>query len=238
MALRFLCPKDDNLVLSVPDGTGVAWAYQLGEYKCDVCNTTYHFNDLRAESKWMTASASIPATLKGDLAMACNYSGRTYSDGSLICANGRELKCSGGSWQETGFRCGTRAGFTTATLSIQQELLDTSLSPQQLQDLGNLILESLRLDLDLERKPDASGSEGAGEMKLMREPTDSSGNAQGERGKISWELSINQPSGGTASVNANASIQTGGGWQLGAGVSGDKGGVRDVSIRGGWGKTF
>ena len=35
----------------------------------------------------------------------CLYAGKAYAEGSLICVNGRELKCSGGSWQETGYAC-------------------------------------------------------------------------------------------------------------------------------------
>lgn len=35
----------------------------------------------------------------------CNYNGTSYSEGALICANGRELRCSGRQWQETGYDC-------------------------------------------------------------------------------------------------------------------------------------
>lgn len=35
----------------------------------------------------------------------CKFGGKDYSEGSLICLNGRELKCSGGEWKETGYRC-------------------------------------------------------------------------------------------------------------------------------------
>lgn len=37
--------------------------------------------------------------------MSCLFDGEEYSDGALICSNGRELKCSGNSWQETGYTC-------------------------------------------------------------------------------------------------------------------------------------
>ena len=37
---------------------------------------------------------------------SCTYAGTQYSEGALICANGRELRCSGGEWKETGFACG------------------------------------------------------------------------------------------------------------------------------------
>jgi hypothetical protein len=37
--------------------------------------------------------------------MACYSGGFEYSEGSLICSNGRELRCSGGAWQETGYSC-------------------------------------------------------------------------------------------------------------------------------------
>lgn len=35
----------------------------------------------------------------------CYYDGFEYSEGSLICVNGRELKCRSGQWQETGYSC-------------------------------------------------------------------------------------------------------------------------------------
>lgn len=35
----------------------------------------------------------------------CKSGGVEYSEGALICSNGRELKCSGGSWHETGYSC-------------------------------------------------------------------------------------------------------------------------------------
>ncbi len=37
--------------------------------------------------------------------MSCQYNGNEYSAGSLICKNGRELKCDGESWMETGYTC-------------------------------------------------------------------------------------------------------------------------------------
>ena len=37
--------------------------------------------------------------------MACMYNGRSYAEGSLTCQNGREMKCRGGEWQETGYPC-------------------------------------------------------------------------------------------------------------------------------------
>jgi hypothetical protein len=37
----------------------------------------------------------------------CKHNGVEYSEGSLLCMNGREVKCSGGSWSETGYRCVT-----------------------------------------------------------------------------------------------------------------------------------
>jgi len=38
----------------------------------------------------------------------CRYKGSLYSEGSLICVNGRELKCSSGEWHETGYTCGSQ----------------------------------------------------------------------------------------------------------------------------------
>lgn len=39
--------------------------------------------------------------------MTCTYNGRSYAEGSLTCQNGREMKCRGGEWQETGYPCST-----------------------------------------------------------------------------------------------------------------------------------
>ena len=35
----------------------------------------------------------------------CKFDGREYSEGSIICCNDKELKCSGGEWVETGLQC-------------------------------------------------------------------------------------------------------------------------------------
>lgn len=37
--------------------------------------------------------------------MSCTNNGTSYSEGALICSNGRELRCSGAGWQETGYSC-------------------------------------------------------------------------------------------------------------------------------------
>ena len=37
--------------------------------------------------------------------MSCTFDGRPYSEGSLICSNGKELRCSGSQWSETGYTC-------------------------------------------------------------------------------------------------------------------------------------
>ena len=37
--------------------------------------------------------------------MVCQFAGQEYSEGALICSNGRELRCSGGGWAETGYEC-------------------------------------------------------------------------------------------------------------------------------------
>jgi hypothetical protein len=50
--------------------------------------------------------------------MTCSFGGANYSEGSLICSNGRELKCSGGAWQETGYAC-TLLSEVNATEYIQ-----------------------------------------------------------------------------------------------------------------------
>ena len=46
--------------------------------------------------------------------MTCTYNGKSYSDGALICVNGREMKCRGGDWNETGYPC-------TTNTAIQQD---------------------------------------------------------------------------------------------------------------------
>jgi hypothetical protein len=35
----------------------------------------------------------------------CYFDGQEYSEGSLVCSNGRELKCRDGEWHETGYEC-------------------------------------------------------------------------------------------------------------------------------------
>lgn len=42
--------------------------------------------------------------------MGCEHGGVAYPDGALICAGGRELRCSGGAWRETGYSCVAAAG--------------------------------------------------------------------------------------------------------------------------------
>lgn len=37
--------------------------------------------------------------------MSCQFAGKTYSEGAIICSNGRELRCSGSVWGETGYSC-------------------------------------------------------------------------------------------------------------------------------------
>lgn len=37
--------------------------------------------------------------------MSCVYEGVEYSEGSLVCANGRELVCRGDEWHENGESC-------------------------------------------------------------------------------------------------------------------------------------
>lgn len=38
----------------------------------------------------------------------CVSGGVEYSEGSLICSNGWELRCSGGAWNETGYICSSK----------------------------------------------------------------------------------------------------------------------------------
>lgn len=44
------------------------------------------------------------------MAETCKYAGKEYSEGSLICKNGREMKCRGGDWEETGYACNKSDG--------------------------------------------------------------------------------------------------------------------------------
>jgi hypothetical protein len=37
--------------------------------------------------------------------MTCIYEGLEYSEGALVCANGRELVCREGDWRENGVLC-------------------------------------------------------------------------------------------------------------------------------------
>jgi len=46
----------------------------------------------------------------------CVYGGETYSEGSLICVNGKELSCYAGVWAETGRTC---TSFDIQSASVQ-----------------------------------------------------------------------------------------------------------------------
>lgn len=51
--------------------------------------------------------------------MACYYQGKAYSDGSLICVGGRELRCVSGSWKETGYLCSAAGRIPLVTADHQ-----------------------------------------------------------------------------------------------------------------------
>lgn len=55
--------------------------------------------------------------------MSCTNNGTSYSEGALICSNGRELRCSGGGWQETGYSC-----LTSSDEQSYQKIADDGLS--------------------------------------------------------------------------------------------------------------
>lgn len=42
--------------------------------------------------------------------MGCEHGGEAYADGALVCVNGRELRCVGGEWRETGYACVSAEG--------------------------------------------------------------------------------------------------------------------------------
>lgn len=48
----------------------------------------------------------------------CKFADVDYSEGALICSNGRELKCSGGEWIETGYSCQTSGDDASVYLRI------------------------------------------------------------------------------------------------------------------------
>mgnify|MGYP003374711233 CR=1 FL=1 len=53
--------------------------------------------------------------------MACIYNGKQYSEGSLLCVNGRELKCRGDAWEETGFECNPKSDRSEEFPQISEE---------------------------------------------------------------------------------------------------------------------
>lgn len=53
--------------------------------------------------------------------MGCQNDGKDYSEGALICSNGRELKCSGTEWQETGYLCASLQSAEAGFLRISRD---------------------------------------------------------------------------------------------------------------------
>lgn len=51
----------------------------------------------------------------------CMFEGNEYSEGAVVCANGRELKCRNGSWHETGYPCGENLVDANKTMEISEE---------------------------------------------------------------------------------------------------------------------
>ena len=48
---------------------------------------------------------------------SCTFNGVEYSQGAVICSNGKELKCYGGVWSETGNTCTTTSDSEVAEFS-------------------------------------------------------------------------------------------------------------------------
>jgi len=156
--------------------------------------------------------------------MSCSYNGRSFSNGSLICANGREMKCDSGNWRETGYRCNTRtAGKQLATLTIDQALLDSNATLEQQKALGLLLLNALRKASELESKA------AAGTAVPFSDTDSGSGNDSGSSGGSgdggSWNVSTNDRGG----VDANVSIDIGPA-TIDVGVSTDNSGNTDTNI--------
>lgn len=154
--------------------------------------------------------------------MSCSYNGRTYSNGSLICANGRELKCDAGNWRETGYRCNPRTtGKQVATLAIDQALLDPKATLEQQQALGLMLLGALRKASDLESKFVAETSVPLSDTGSGSESGSSSGSGDGG----SWNVSTNDRGGVDATVTINI-----GSAAIDVGVSTDSSGNADTNI--------
>lgn len=50
--------------------------------------------------------------------MTCKFNGQDFSDGSIICSGGKELKCYSGTWSETGNTCTARTDEETAIYQV------------------------------------------------------------------------------------------------------------------------
>jgi hypothetical protein len=160
--------------------------------------------------------------------MTCSYNGRSYSNGSLICANGRELKCDSGSWRETGYRCTPRvADKQISTLAIDLALLDPKATLEQQQALGLALLDALRKASDLESQ--STGSTRVPFTESAESGGSGSSGGSGDGGR--WDVATNDRGG----VDANVTINIGAA-EIGVGVSVDNRGNTDtnISVGGSW----
>ena len=52
----------------------------------------------------------------------CEWGGQKYSENSTSCQNGKEMKCRGGQWTETGYTCNPPGDVTRINVSEDSEL--------------------------------------------------------------------------------------------------------------------
>lgn len=82
---------------------------------------------------------------------SCKYEGLGFSEGSIICANGRELRCSAGSWSETGYLCAdSDVDFSIDDTEEAEEVLLSRLKE------GN-ILDNREASINLRKSPVENG---------------------------------------------------------------------------------
>lgn len=60
--------------------------------------------------------------------MSCLFRGKTYSEGAIICSNGRELKCRESEWTETGFTCLVETDATDASAGSSGDNVDAQVN--------------------------------------------------------------------------------------------------------------
>ena len=147
--------------------------------------------------------------------MTCSYGGRVFSEGSLICMNGREMKCSGGEWKNTGYPCNTRAaGAAHAQLSIDKRLLAAKPTAEQLAEFGSLVLRSMRKLQSIEEEMAAGRYTGLPPGKLQTF-SDNESSDSGSGGDRDWNISVSQDKDGNASVTIDNRGEGSGSFSIG-----------------------